>query len=159
MFTIVSFFSGRNNDRAPARQTTVSFFFPVVMKISRHNKKTANFPPTDDCIFFFPVVIKISRHYKKQYNSTTRQTDDCIFFFPVVIARTAHPSDRRLYLFFPVVMYLFFFLVVMKISRHNKKTAYFQPEPKKLTQHHNCMVLQVHSSMYNQNLFPARTKN
>ena len=35
---------------------------------------------------------------------------------------------------------------------------YFPPEPKKLTQHHNCMVLQVHSSMYNQNLFPARTK-
>ncbi len=36
---------------------------------------------------------------------------------------------------------------------------YFLPEPKKLTQHHNCMVLQVHSSMYNQNLFPTRTKN
>ena len=36
---------------------------------------------------------------------------------------------------------------------------YFPPERKKLTQHHNCMVLQVHSSMYNQNLFPARTKN
>ncbi len=36
---------------------------------------------------------------------------------------------------------------------------YFPPEPKKLTQHHNCMVLQVHSSMYNQNIFPARTKN
>ena len=35
---------------------------------------------------------------------------------------------------------------------------YFPPEPKKLTQHHNCMVLQVHSSMYNQNLFPARAK-
>ncbi len=26
-------------------------------------------------------------------------------------------------------------------------------------EHHNCMVLQVHSSMYNQNLFPARIKN
>ena len=36
---------------------------------------------------------------------------------------------------------------------------YFLPERKKLTQHHNCMVLQVHSSMYNQILFPARTKN
>ncbi len=36
---------------------------------------------------------------------------------------------------------------------------YFPQEPKKLTQHHNCMVLQVHSSMYNQNPFPARTKN
>ena len=27
-----------------------------------------------------------------------------------------------------------------------------------LTDPYNCMVLQVHSSMYNQNLFPARTK-
>ncbi len=35
---------------------------------------------------------------------------------------------------------------------------YFTPEPKKLTQHHNCMVLQLHSSVYNQILFPARTK-
>ena len=124
----------------------------------------------EDCILFFSgrnknFVIKISRHYKKQYNSTTRQTDDCIFFFPVVIARTAHPTDRRLYLFFsgrnrqnrapnrqttvsfffPVIiartahpsdrrLYLFFsgrnvsfFPVVMKISRHNKKTANFLP--------------------------------
>ena len=55
-------------------------------------------------------------------------------------------------------------------KRHNRTTVlytkyvriiknYFPPEPKKLTQHHNCMVLQVHSSMDNQNLFPARTKN
>ncbi len=36
---------------------------------------------------------------------------------------------------------------------------YFPPERKKLTQHHNCMVLQVHSSMYIQILFPTRTKN
>ncbi len=36
---------------------------------------------------------------------------------------------------------------------------YFPPEPKKLTQHHNCMVLQIHSSMYNQNPFPAKTKS
>ncbi len=76
--TTVSFFSGRNNDRAPARQTTVSFFLVVIMisrtrqtkdwsfffgcnndraptrqttvssfliKLSRHNKKTAYFPP------------------------------------------------------------------------------------------------------------------
>ncbi len=35
---------------------------------------------------------------------------------------------------------------------------YFPPEPKKLTQHHPCMVLYVHSSMYNQILFPTRTK-
>ena len=67
-----------------------------------------------------------------------------------------NPPDRRLE--------LLFFPVVIKLSRHNKKTAYFPPEPKtdtteKLTQHHNCMVLQVHSSMYNQNLFPAGTKN
>ncbi len=41
---------------------------------------------------------------------------------------------------------------------HNTNN-YFPPEPKKLTQHHNCMVLKVHSSMYNQNLFSARTKN
>ncbi len=62
-----------------------------------------------------------------------------------------------------------------QFSRHNKKndttaqlyctlSTYVTPktisrhEPKKLTQHHNCMVLQVHSSMYNQNLFPTRTK-
>ena len=51
------------------------------MKISRHNKKTANFPPTDDCIFFFsgrnqnfpPLQKTIQQH---------------------------NPSDRRLYLFF-----------------------------------------------------------
>ena len=43
-----------------------------------------------------------------------------------------------------------------KYVRNTKN--YFPPEPKKLTQHHNCMILQVHSSMYNQNLFPARTK-
>ena len=36
---------------------------------------------------------------------------------------------------------------------------YFPPEPKKLTQHHNCMVLQVPSSIDNRILFPARTKN
>ncbi len=42
--TTVSFFFGRNNDPAPARQTTVSFF-PVIIELSRHNKKTANFPP------------------------------------------------------------------------------------------------------------------
>ena len=43
---------------------TGTFFFPVVMKISRHNKKTANFPPepkTDTPArqttgTFFPVV-------------------------------------------------------------------------------------------------------
>ncbi len=45
-----------------------------------------------------------------------------------------------------------------KFVLHDTKN-YFPPEPKKLAQHHNCMVLQVHSSMYNQNLFSARTKN
>ena len=33
------------------------------------------------------------------------------------------------------------------------------PDRKAQVLHHNCMVLQVHSSMYNQNIFPARTKN
>ena len=94
------------------------FYFPVVMKISRHNKKTANFPPTDDCIFFFPVVIKISRTYKKMQISRQNQK----------LIQQHNPPDRRLYLFFsgrnrqnrapirqttvpffsPVVMYLFF---------------------------------------------------
>ncbi len=93
--TVSFFFSSRNNDRAPARQTTVSFF-PVVIKLSRHNKKTAYFPPEP-------------------------KTDT-----------TAQPV------------------------RNTKN--YFPPEPKKITQHHNCMLLQVHSSMYNQNLFPAKPK-
>jgi hypothetical protein len=44
-----------------------------------------------------------------------------------------------------------------KYVRNTKN--YFPPEPKKLTQHHNCTVLQVHGSMYNQNLFPAGIKN
>ncbi len=79
-----NFFSGRNNDRAPARQKTRTFFS------GRNNDRAP----------------------ARQMTRT--------FFFP---------------------------------------TRYFPPEPKKLTQHHNCMVLQVHSSMYNQNLFPARTKN
>ena len=48
-------------------------------------------------------------------------------------------------------------VLYIKYERNTKN--YFPPEPKKLTQHHNCMVLQVHSSMYNQNLFPAITKN
>ena len=43
-----------------------------------------------------------------------------------------------------------------KYVRNTKN--YFPPESKKLTQHHNCMVLQVHSSMYNQKLFLTRTK-
>ena len=53
-----------------------------------------------------------------------------------------------------------FSLKLIQITKYVRNTKnYFPPEPKKLTQHHNCMVLQVHSSMYNQNLFPARTKN
>ena len=90
------------------------------MKISRHNKKTANFPPTDDCIFFFssrnqnflPLQKIIQQHNpsdrrlylffsgrNRQNRAPNRQTT-VSFFFPVIIARTAHPSDRRLYLFF-----------------------------------------------------------
>jgi hypothetical protein len=96
-----TFFSGRNNDRAPARQTffpvsktdttaqparqttTIEIFFPVVIKLSRHNKKTAYFLPepktdttaqparqtTKTC--FFPVVIKLSCHNRK--TDTTAQ--------------------------------------------------------------------------------------
>ncbi len=109
-------------------------------------------------------------------------------FFPVVIM-IAHPPDRRLYLFFPVVIMvahspdrrleLFFSgrnndrALARQTTRtffsgrnndhaparQTTRTFYFPPEPKKLTQHHNCMVLQVHISMYDQNLFPARTKN
>ena len=43
-----------------------------------------------------------------------------LYFFPVVIM-IAHPPDRRLYLFFSGRN---------KLSRHNKKTANFPPEPK-----------------------------
>ena len=58
----------------PARQMTRTFLFPVVIKLSRHNKKTAYFPPepkTDTTAqparqttvtFFFPVVI--NPHWK-----------------------------------------------------------------------------------------------
>ncbi len=106
----IFFFSHRNNHHAPARQTTLSFF-------SGHNQ---NFPPLKKkCLF--------PARTKNRYNSTTRQTDGCIFFIPVVTARTAHPSDRRLYFFFCGRNVSFFFPVVIKISRHNKKTANFLP--------------------------------
>ena len=64
------FFSGHNNHRAPARQTTVSFFFPDVMKISRHDKKTANFPS------------------EPKTDTTAQPARQTTVFFPVVIART-----------------------------------------------------------------------
>ncbi len=51
-----------------------------VIKISRHNKKTANFPPE-------PKTDTIQQH-----NLPDRRL---YLFFPVVIARTAHPTDRR----------------------------------------------------------------
>ena len=81
-------------------------FFPVVMKISRHNKKTANFPPTDDCIFFsgrnqnFPPLQKNANFPPEPKTNTTaqpaRQTT-VTFFFPVIIARTKnwHNSTTR----------------------------------------------------------------
>ena len=113
-------FSGCNNDRAPARQTTVSFFssrnqnFPPLQKtIQQHN------PSGRRLYLFFPVVIARTAH------PTDRRL--YLIFFLVVIARTAHPSDRRLYLFFSGRNVSFFFPVVMKISRHNKKTANFPP--------------------------------
>ena len=135
------------------QQTTVSVFFPVVIKISHHYKKQYNSTTrqTDDCIFFFsgrnrqnralnrqmtvsfffPVVIKISRHYKKMLISRQNQKliqqhnlpDRRLYlFFPVVIARTAHPSDRRLYLFFSGRNVSFF-------SGRNRN---FPPQQKKL---------------------------
>ncbi len=81
----VSFFSGRN-ENFPPQQKNCQFpanrrlylFFPVVIKISRHYKKNANFPP------------------EPKTNTTaqpTRQTT--VSFFS-----GAHPPDRRLYLFF-----------------------------------------------------------
>ena len=113
------FFSGRNRqNRAPIRQTTVSFFsgrnvsffFPVVMKISRHNKKTANFPPTDDCIFFFygrnrnftPLQKTIQQH-----NPPDRRL---YLFFSFVCNRQNRAPNRQttVSFFFPVVMYIFF---------------------------------------------------
>ena len=66
-------------------------FFPVVIKLSRHNKITANSPPE-------PKTDTIQQH-----NPPDRRL--YLFIFRVVIARTAHPTDRRLYLFFcPVVI-------------------------------------------------------
>ncbi len=89
------------------------------MRISRHNKKSANFPPepktdttaqlarqTTVSIFsgrnrqkwkFLATTKKlpISRQNQKliqQYNPPDRQL---YLFFPVVIARTAHPTDRQ----------------------------------------------------------------
>ena len=46
-------FSGRNNDRAPARQTTGTFFFPVIIMI-------LHLPDRRLYLYFFPVVITIA---------------------------------------------------------------------------------------------------
>ncbi len=78
-----------------------NFFFPVVIKLSRRNKKTANFPPepktdtparqTTGTFFFFPVVIKLFRRNKKTANfppepktdTPARQTTGTFFrYFP-----------------------------------------------------------------------------
>ncbi len=88
------------------------------MKISLHNKKNANFPPepktdtparqTTGTFYFsgpnenFPPQQKNCQFPARTKNWHTRQTDNWNFFFPVV----------------------------MKIFRHNKKTAIFPPEPK-----------------------------
>ncbi len=92
------FFSDRNNDRAPARQTTRTFYFSVVIMIThppdrrlelffsgRNNDRA---PARQTTVSFFPVVIRI-------VHPPDRQLD--LFFFLVTIA---HPPDRRLELFF-----------------------------------------------------------
>jgi hypothetical protein len=103
------------------------------MKVSRHNKKTANFPPTDDCIFFFPVVIKIYRHDKKNANfppepktNTTAQParQTTVSFFSGRNRQNRAPIRQTTVSFFSG-RNVSFFPVVMKISRHNKKTANF----------------------------------
>ncbi len=75
-----NFFSGRDKDRALARQRTRTFFFSVVI-----TKLTQQHNPPDrrlKLFFLFPVVIKLSRHNKK-----TAPPDRWFehFFFPVVI--------------------------------------------------------------------------
>ncbi len=77
---------------------------------------------------FFPVVIKLSRHTTRTFFSIRNKT------FPPQ-QKNWHNRTTVLY---------------TKYVRNTKN--YILPKPKKLTQHHNCMVLQLHSSMYNQNL-------
>ncbi len=76
-----TFFSGRNNDPALARQTTRTFFFPVIIMIVH--------PPDRWLYLFFPVVIMIAHPPDRQLE----------LFFPVVIT-IARPPNRRLKLFF-----------------------------------------------------------
>ena len=74
------FFSGRNNDRAPARQTTRTFF-PVVIMIVH--------PPDRRLYLFFSG--------RNKDCAPARQTTRTFFFSVVVMI--AHPPDRRLELF------------------------------------------------------------
>ncbi len=92
------------NNRAPARQMTGTFFFPVVITVTHL--------PDGRLYLFFPVVITIAndRLPARQMTGTflfsghnndrapARQTNGT-FFFPVVIT-IAHLPDRRLYLYF-----------------------------------------------------------
>ncbi len=77
-------------------------------------------------LFFFPVVMYpfFSGHNE---NFPRR----LYLFFPVVIARTAHPSDRQLYLFFIsgrnvsfFRLYLFFPVVIARTAHPTDRRLY-----------------------------------
>ncbi len=76
-------------------------------------------------VSFFRLYLFFISSRNHQNHAPNRQRT--VSFFPVVIARTARPTDRRLYLFFSR-LYLFFFPVVVKISRYYKKNANIPPE-------------------------------
>ncbi len=76
-----TFFSGPNNDHAPARQMTRTFFS------GRNNDRA---PTRQTTRIFFPVVITITHPPDRRLE---------LFFLPVVIM-IVQPPDRRLYLFF-----------------------------------------------------------
>ena len=113
VFSSVTYLNIKKLTRSPDRRLKL-FFFPVVMKISRQNKKTANFPPerktdtparqTTGTFLFsgrnenFPPQQKNCQFPARTKNWHTRQTDDWNFFFPVVM------KISHLYLFFPVVI-------------------------------------------------------
>ncbi len=73
--TTRTFFSGRNSDRAPARQT-IRTFFPVVITIAH--------PPDRQLELFFPVVITIAHPPDRRLELN----------FPVVIM-IVHPPESE----------------------------------------------------------------
>ncbi len=93
------FFSGRNNHRAPARQTTRTFFFPVVITIAH--------PPDRRLEPFFsgrnndraPARRTTRTIFSGRNNNCAPARQMTRVFFPVVIT-IAHPPDRRLEPFF-----------------------------------------------------------